>query len=53
MGMIQRRSRSGLAKKTPVAFRIRQRGGTEDFDSDRTEKLRIEGPIDDPHSAFA
>src|SRR5437870_12010598 len=28
MGMIQRRSRSRLAKETPVAFRVRQRGAT-------------------------
>ena len=53
IGMIQRRSGSGLAKETPVAFRVRQRAGTKDFDSDRTEKLRIEGAVDDPHSAFA
>ena len=52
-GVVQRRSGSGFAEETPVAFRICVGAVTENLDGDRTEELCVEGAIDNPHSSFA
>src|SRR5439155_26217203 len=53
--VVQRRRCSRLTNqpRSAIAFRIGERAGDENLDSDRTEKLGVERAIDDAHTALA